>query len=69
MISISAAVKFLVYMVVAGLVFWLFWWALGKIDPPQPFRKVAEVVLILLAVLVVIGALLSLVGGQPIFRP
>ncbi len=69
MISISAAVSILVYLVVAGLIFWLCWWALGAINPPQPFRKVAEVVLILLAVLVVIGILLSIVGGRPIFIP
>lgn len=69
MISISAAVTVIIYLVVAGLIWWLLYWALAKIDPPQPFRKVAEVVLILLAVLVVIGILLSLVNGTPIFKP
>lgn len=69
MISISAAVHVVVYLVVAGLIFWLCWWALDRIAPPQPFRKVAEVVLILLAVLVVIGVLLSLVSGRPVFIP
>lgn len=69
MISLSGVIGTVVYLVVIGLVFWLLWWALGKINPPEPFRKVAEVVLVLLAVLVVIGLLLSLVGGGPVFRP
>ena len=69
MISISAAVTVVVYLVVAGLIFWLLWWALDRIAPPEPFLKIAEVVLILLAVLVAIGILLSLVQGTPLFRP
>ncbi len=69
MISLNAAVTVIVYMIVAGLVFWLLWWLVNYIAPPEPFRKVANVVLAILAVLVIIGILLTFVGGQPIFRP
>ncbi len=69
MISISAAVTVVIYLVVAGLVFWLLWWLVNYISPPEPFRKIANVVLAICAVLVVISLLLSIVGGQPIFRP
>ncbi len=69
MISLTSAVTVIVYLVVAGLVFWLLWWLVNYIAPPEPFRKVANVILAILAVLVVIGILLSLVGGQPIFKP
>lgn len=69
MVSISAAVMVFVYLLVAGLVFWLLWWLIGVVAPPEPFRKIATVVLAVLAVLVVIGILLSLVGAGPIFRP
>ncbi len=69
MISIQMAVTTIVYLIVAGLVFWLLWWLINYVAPPEPFRKVANVILAILAVLVVIGILLSLVGGQPIFRP
>lgn len=69
MISISAAVSLIMYLVVAGLIFWLLWWLVDYVAPPEPFRKIANVVLAILAVLVVIGLLLSLVGGQPVFRP
>lgn len=69
MISISAAVYVIVYLLVAGLIFWLLWFLISYIAPPEPFRKIANVVLMILAVMVVIGILLSLIGGQPIFRP
>ena len=69
MISLSAAVTVVVYLIVTGLVFWLLWWLINYCAPPEPFRKIANVVLAILAVLVIIGILLSMVGGQPIFRP
>lgn len=69
MISISGPVTIVVELIVAGIIFYLLWWALGRTAPPEPFRKVAEVILILLAVLVVVGILLTAVGGQPLFRP
>lgn len=69
MISISAAATVIIYLVVAGIIFWLLNWALESINPPDPFKKVAKVILILLAVGVVIGILLSLVNGTPLFRP
>ncbi len=70
MISLSGAVYVLVYLVVAGVVFWLLSYALEAIGPPEPFHKIARVVLIVLAVLVAISILLSLVGVGvgPIFR-
>lgn len=69
MISLTAAVTIFMYILVAGLVFWLLWWLVGYIGLPEPFNKVARVVLAILAVLVIIGVLLSVVNGTPIFRP
>ena len=69
MISLSAAVTFIVYILVAGLVFWLLNWLISYVGVPDPFAKFARVVLAILAVLVIIGALLSVVNGTPIFRP
>ncbi len=69
MISLSGAVVLVVYLIVAGLIFWLLHWLIGYINPPEPFNKIATVVLAIIAVLVVIGILLSMVGGQPLFRP
>ncbi len=69
MISLSAAVNVFIYLLVAGLVFGLLFWLIQFIGLPEPFNKAARVVLAILAVLVIIGILLSLVGGQAIFRP
>lgn len=69
MISISAAVTVILYLVVGGLIFWLLWWLIGYCGLPEPFNKVARVLLAVLAVFVLIGLLLSLLGGQPLFRP
>lgn len=69
MISLATLVSAVVYLIVAGLVVWLLFWLLNYIAPPEPFRKIATVILAVLAVLVCIGVLLSLVGGGPVFRP
>lgn len=69
MISIQAAVMAVVYLIVAGLVFGLLWWLIGYCQLPAPFDKFARVVLAILAVLVLIGILLSFVGGYQVFRP
>jgi len=69
MISISEAVHVVVYLIVAGLIFWLLWWLISYCNPPEPFKKIANVILAILAVLVVIAILMQMVGGQQIFRP
>lgn len=51
-------------LVVFGLIFYVLWWGLGLIALPQPFMKVAQVILILGAGVVVINALLSLIGKE-----
>jgi uncharacterized membrane protein len=69
MLSISAAVSVVITLIVAGLIFWLLWWLIGYCGIPEPFNKVARVILAILAVLVVIGILLQFVGGQQVLRP
>jgi hypothetical protein len=69
MISIQGAVSVVITLVVAGLIFWLLFWLIGYCGVPEPFNKVARVILAVLAVCVCIGILLSLGSGQPIFRP
>jgi hypothetical protein len=69
MISIQGAVTTIMYLIVGGVIFGLLWWLIGYCGLPQPFDKVARVILAILAVMVVIGVLLSFMGGQQIFRP
>ena len=48
-------VSLLVYLVVWGLVLYVLWWAIGKIGLPEPFGKIAMVVLVLLTVAVLLN--------------
>lgn len=66
-IALSGLVNFVIYLIVAGLIFWLLWWLINYIGLPEPFAKIARVIIAVVAVLFVINLLLSLVG-QPIFR-
>jgi hypothetical protein len=67
MIEGSALLSWLVYLVVAGLVFWLLWWFIGYIGLPEPFNKVARVIIALFAVVFLINLLLG-IGGHPLIR-
>jgi hypothetical protein len=69
MISIEGAVRIVVYLIVCGAIFGLLWYAIGIFKFGEPFDRIARGVLVLLAILVIIGILLSLVGGGPVFRP
>ena len=68
MISLTAAVHAIVILIIAGLIFGLLWWLIGYCGLPEPFNKIARIILAILAVLVCIGVLLSLAGYQ-VFAP
>jgi len=67
MFSIEAVITLIVYLVAIGLIFWLLWWLLNRVNPPEPFKKIADIVLAVAAVLVAIGILLSFIG-HPLFK-
>lgn len=62
MFSISAIVTAIIYLIIAALIFWLCHWLISYIGLPEPFNKIARVVLAVGAVLVLIAVLLSLAG-------
>jgi len=55
----------LVTVIVLGLIFYLLFWLLGQIGLPEPFGKVAMVLLCLVAVIYLIGIL---TGQAPTMR-
>ena len=67
MIPVSALVTFIVYIVCIGLIFFLLWWLIDYVGLPEPFHKVAKVILAVFAVLILISLLMSL-AGQPLVR-
>jgi heme A synthase len=68
MISVGALLSVLVSVIIVGLIFYLLWWALGKMGLPEPFNKIATVILVLVTVIVLIGLLMGLLSGAPTFR-
>jgi len=63
-ISGSGLLSILVQLIVAGLIFWLLLWLLSFVGLPEPFMKVAKVILAVVAVIFVINLLLSLSGSS-----
>lgn len=57
----------LIWIIVIGLVFWLLWWLISYIQLPEPFAKVARVILALAAVVLLINFLLG-IAGHPIIK-
>lgn len=57
----------LVLIVIVGLVFYLLYWLIGVIALPEPFHKVAVVILSLAAVVFLIGILTGQVS-LPLLR-
>lgn len=66
-ISGDTLIQALIWLVIAGIIIWILWWALNTINPPEPFKKVGTVVIVLITVIILINILLSLVG-KPIFK-
>ena len=63
-IDLRSAVHYVVYLIVAGVIFWLLWWLVDYCGLPAPVTKVAKIILAILCVLVLIGVLLSMTGVQ-----
>ena len=64
----NSLIGVLIYLVIWGLIFYVCWWGLAKIGLPEPFGKIATVVLVLAAVVVLLNLLLGFVGGVPSLR-
>lgn len=62
MITAAQLVNTTIYLVVFGLIFSLLWWFVSYVGLPEPFAKVARVVIAFAAVLLLISLLLSLAG-------
>lgn len=66
--DISSLVHIIIYLLIIGGICWLLWWLIGYIGLPEPFNKIARVIVAVVAVLLCINLLLSLGGGTPLIR-
>ena len=51
MITAQSLIHAIIMIVCFGLIFWLLWWLVEYVGLPEPFHKVAKVVLAVAAVL------------------
>ena len=65
--DIAGLIHLLIWLIVIGLIFWLLYWLIGQVGLPEPFRKVALVILAIIVVLVLVNLLLGIVG-TPMIR-
>ena len=59
---IGGLVNLLIYVIVIGLLLWLVLYVIEAIPLPDPFGRVARVVVVVIAVLILILLLLQLIG-------
>lgn len=67
-VSIEGLISIIVWLVIVGLILWLAWWFIGYIGLPEPFNKVARVLIGLVAFLILIYLLLGILGPMPTLR-
>ena len=60
--DVSLLVHLFIQILVVGGVCWLLWWLIGYIGLPEPFNKIARVLIAVVAVLFLINILLGLSG-------
>ncbi len=53
-------------VVIWGLIFYILWWGLGKAELPEPWNKVAIVLLVLATVVILIGIFSGTITPFPI---
>jgi uncharacterized membrane protein len=66
--SIAGLLGFVVWILIIGGIFWLLWWLIGFVGLPEPFNKVARVVVAIVAVVILINFLLGAAGQTPFIR-
>jgi hypothetical protein len=62
-VSAQSLVSMLVWIIVIGLIFWLLFWLISYVGLPEPFAKIAKVLLAVVAVLILINFLLGFAGS------
>jgi branched-subunit amino acid transport protein AzlD len=60
--TIGTILSLLVTVLVICLVAWLVFWVIQQFNPPEPISKIARIVVVVVAVLLLIGVLLQFTG-------
>jgi hypothetical protein len=65
---IETLISVVIYLIIAGLIWWAVTTILGVIPLPEPIRTVINVIMIVVLVLIVIYALMPLLHNIPLPR-
>lgn len=65
-LSIEGLVEMVIYLVVVGGILWLLLWLISYVGLPEPFAKVAKIIVMVIGVLILINVLLGF-AGHPVF--
>ena len=67
--DVGGLLHLLIIVVVLGVIFYVCYWALGQAGLPEPWNKVAIVILALVALIIIVNfVLMPLLGTGPILR-
>jgi cytochrome c biogenesis protein CcdA len=58
---IAGLIHLVIYLIILGVIIWLLLWLIDNVPLPEPFNRVARVVVIVIGVLVLILALLNFI--------
>jgi hypothetical protein len=59
---VSSLISLLILVLVVGLVVWLALWAISELGIPDPFSRIARVLIVVIAVLIILYNALPLAG-------
>lgn len=68
MIGMGELVNIVIYLLIVGGICALLWWLVAYVGLPEPFAKVARIVIAVVAVLACINLLLMLGGATPLVK-
>lgn len=58
-------ITFLITLLIVIIILGLIWWVITVIPLPDPFAKIAQVVVVVIGVLIIVWMLLGLIGQAP----
>jgi len=61
-VSGESLINAVIWLIIAGVIFWLLNWLISYVGVPEPFAKVAKVIIAIAVALICINALLTLAG-------
>lgn len=67
LVALGGLLTILIYLIIFCVVMWLLYYIVNSLAP-EPFRRILNVVLVVIGVLIILYFLLSLVGQSPNLR-